>query len=170
MVSPWNRLGMLHIPPLIIAPHPDKNLRRTATTILSYVQQTLSAHNASSVTVVGFSLGAALSLLDGVYLRLHLSSSVSVRVIGYGMPRVGNQDFADWVDSHLGGQVTHINNREDPIPIIPDRSLGFHHASGEVHITDSGSWENCPGELFSSLSGMRVPRGADESPRRRVAF
>jgi len=145
-------------------------LRRTATTILSYVQQTLSAHNASSVTVVGFSLGAALSLLDGVYLRLHLSSSVSVRVIGYGMPRVGNQDFADWVDSHLGGQVTHINNREDPIPIIPDRSLGFHHASGEVHITDSGSWENCPGELFSSLSGMRVPRGADESPRRRVAF
>ena len=160
---------MLHIPPLIIAPHPDKNLRRTATTILSYVQQTLSAHNASSVTVVGFSLGAALSLLDGVYLRLHLSSSVSVRVIGYGMPRVGNQAFADWVDSHLGGQVTHINDREDPIPIFPDRSLGFHHASVEVHITDSGSWENCPGELFSSLSGVRVPRGADESPRRRVA-
>ncbi|KAI9458353.1 lipase class 3 family protein [Lactarius psammicola] len=118
----------------------------TAPTILSYVQQTLSAHGASSVTVVGHSLGAALSLLDGVYLRLHLSASVNVRVIGYGMPRVGNQDFANWVDSHLGGQVTRVNNREDPIPIVPGRFLGFHHVSGEVHITDSGTWESCPGQ------------------------
>ncbi|KAH8989453.1 lipase class 3 family protein [Lactarius akahatsu] len=119
---------------------------KTAPTILSAVQQTLSAHGASSVTVVGHSLGAALSLLDGVYLRLHLSTGVTVRVVGYGMPRVGNQDFANWVDSHLGGHVTHINNREDPIPIVPGRFLGFHHASGEVHITDSGVWENCPGQ------------------------
>ncbi|KAI9458354.1 lipase [Lactarius psammicola] len=110
----------------------------TAPAILSAVQQTLSAHGGASVTVVGHSLGAALSLLDGVYLRIHLSTGVNVRVIGYGMPRVGNQDFANWVDSHLGGQVTHINNREDPIPIVPGMSLGFHHASGEVHITDSG--------------------------------
>ena len=133
---------------------PTKNLCSTAPTILSHVQQTLSAHGASSVTVVGHSLGAALSLLDGVYLRIHLSTSVNVRVVGYGMPRVGNQDFANWVDSHLGGHVTHINNREDPTPILPGRFLGFHHASGEVHITDSGTWENCPGEFFS-LSGMR---------------
>ncbi|KAH8989452.1 Alpha/Beta hydrolase protein [Lactarius akahatsu] len=119
---------------------------RTAPTILSAVQQTLSAHGGASLTVIGHSLGAALSLLDGVYLRIHLSSSVTVRVVGYGMPRVGNQDFASWVDSHLSGQVTHVNNKEDPIPIVPGMSLGFHHASGEVHITDSGTWENCPGQ------------------------
>src|SRR6266702_6428297 len=155
MVSPRNRLGMLHVPPLSsVLRIPTKNLCSTAPTILSHVQQTLSAHGASSVTVVGHSLGAALSLLDGVYLRIHLSTSVNVRVVGYGMPRVGNQDFANWVDSHLGGHVTHINNREDPTPILPGRFLGFHHASGEVHITDSGTWENCPGEFFS-LSGMR---------------
>ncbi|KAI9458357.1 lipase class 3 family protein [Lactarius psammicola] len=118
----------------------------TATTILSHVQQTLSEHSTSSVAVVGHSLGAALSLLDGVYLSLHLNASVNVRVIGYGMPRVGNQAFANWVDSHLGGQVMHINNRKDPVPTLPNRFLGFHHASGEVHITDSGTWENCPGQ------------------------
>ncbi|KAH9013996.1 hypothetical protein EDB85DRAFT_1876645 [Lactarius pseudohatsudake] len=48
------------------------------------------------------------------------------------MPRVGNQAFANWVDSHLGSQVTHINNRKDPIPIIPDEALGFGHASGKI--------------------------------------
>ncbi|KAH8989456.1 hypothetical protein EDB92DRAFT_870213 [Lactarius akahatsu] len=62
------------------------------------------------------------------------------------MPRVGNQAFADWVDNHLSGQVTRINNREDAVPIVPDRLLGYRHASGEVHITDSGLWENCPGQ------------------------
>jgi predicted lipase len=130
-----------------------KDLRRTAPTILSAVQQTLSAHDSTSVTVVGHSLGAALALLDGLYLRIQLGTSVNVRVVGYGMPRVGNQAFANWVDSNLSGQVTHINNEEDPIPIVPGRFLGFHHASGEVHITDSGTWEICPGELF--LVGAR---------------
>ncbi|KAI9440882.1 lipase class 3 family protein [Lactarius indigo] len=119
---------------------------RTASTILSAVQQTLSTHHASSVTVVGHSLGAALALLDGVYLRLRLDASVNVRVIGYGMPRVGNQAFVNWVDTHLSGQVTRINNKEDPVPIVPNKLLGYHHASGEVHITDSGTWESCPGQ------------------------
>ena len=58
--------------------------------------------------------------------------------------QVGNQDFANYVD----GQdmlVTHINNKEDPVPILPGMFLGFHHPSGEVHITDSEVWESCPG-------------------------
>jgi hypothetical protein len=79
-----------------------------------------------------------------------------VRVVVYGLPRVGNQDFANWVDSNLSGQVTHINNKKDPIPIVPGRFLGFDHPSGEIHITDSNTWENCPGELLSL--GVRVPR------------
>ena len=132
-------------------------MRRTASAILSAVQKTLSAHgSASSVTVVGHSLGAALALLDGLYLSINLPNA-EVRVIGYGMPRVGNQAFANWVDSsRLSGQVTHINNKEDPVPILPGRFLGYHHASGEVHITDSDAWENCPGELAFLLGVRRV--------------
>ena len=74
------------------------------------------------------------------------------------MPRVGNQDFANWVDRNLSGQVTHIN--KEPIPILSPMFSGFVHASGEIHITDFGAWENCPGELFCSsivsLSGVRM--------------
>ena len=141
------RYATFHHFPRTLITITTKNLRRTASSILSAVQQTLSAHgSASSVTVVGHSLGAALALLDGLYLSLNLPNA-EVRVIGYGMPRVGNQAFANWVDSsRLSGQVTHINNKKDPVPILPGRSLGYHHASGEVHITGSGAWENCPGE------------------------
>ncbi|KAF8625011.1 hypothetical protein AX15_005596, partial [Amanita polypyramis BW_CC] len=113
----------------------------TATQVLSAVQTALSTHNANKVTVVGHSLGAAIALLDGVYLLLHLPG-VSVNTIGYGMPRVGNQAFADYVDAHLS--LSHINNMKDPVPIVPGRFLGYHHPSGEVHISESGSWESCP--------------------------
>ncbi|KAI9510547.1 lipase [Russula earlei] len=119
---------------------------KTAQAILTAVQDTLTAQGASSVTVVGHSLGAALALLDGVSLSLQLSPGVTVNVIGYGMPRVGNQDFANFVDSRLGGLVTHVNNQDDPVPTVPGRFLGFHHASGEIHIQDSGDWDACPGQ------------------------
>lgn len=60
------------------------------------------------------------------------------------MPRVGNQAFADYVDTHAN--VTHINNRRDVIPITPGRFLGFVHPGGEKHIVDSGAWISCPGQ------------------------
>jgi predicted lipase len=123
---------------------------RTASQILSAVQETLSTKDTSSVTVVGHSLGAALALLDGVSLSLMLPSA-TVRVVSYGMPRIGNQAFVDFVDSQLGGRVTHVNNEKDPVPILPGRVLGFHHPSGEIHIQDSGAWDACPG-AFPSLS------------------
>ncbi|TFK39673.1 lipase class 3 family protein [Crucibulum laeve] len=115
---------------------------KTATQILSAVRTAISAHAATKVTVVGHSLGAAIALLDGVYLPLHISG-VTFQTIGYGMPRVGNQDFANYVDSHI--TLTHINNREDFVPILPGRFLGYHHPAGEVHI-DSGTWSSCPGQ------------------------
>ncbi|EDR15374.1 uncharacterized protein LACBIDRAFT_301626 [Laccaria bicolor S238N-H82] len=116
---------------------------KTATTILAAVRKAISAHRATKVTVVGHSLGAAIALLDSVYLPLHISG-VTFRAVVHGMPRVGNQAFANYVDAHLS--LTHINNKKDPVPIVPGRFLGYHHPSGEVHITESGSWVSCPGQ------------------------
>jgi hypothetical protein len=115
---------------------------KTASAILSAVQTTISAHSAKKVTVVGHSLGCAIALLDGLYLPLHVSG-VTFRTIGYGCPRVGNSAFADYVDSHI--DFTHINNKEDFVPILPGRFLGYAHPSGEVHIQDNGQWLSCPG-------------------------
>ncbi|EMD31090.1 hypothetical protein CERSUDRAFT_120138 [Gelatoporia subvermispora B] len=117
----------------------------TAQDVLSAVETGISEFGATEVTVVGHSLGAAISLLDFVFLPLHLPSDITVRFVGYGLPRVGNQDFANFVDD-TGRSVTHINNEEDPIPILPGMFLGYHHPSGEVHIEDSGEWANCPGQ------------------------
>ncbi|KAF9528105.1 lipase [Crepidotus variabilis] len=125
---------------------------KTASAILAAVQSTISAKGAKKVAIVGHSLGAAIALLDAVYLPLHISG-VTWKFVGYGMPRVGNQDFANYVDSKLGTSVvTHINNKEDFVPILPGRFLGYHHSSGEVHIQDSGAWTSCPGQDNTSSS------------------
>ncbi|KAF8797570.1 lipase class 3 family protein [Phlegmacium glaucopus] len=116
---------------------------KTATEILSAVKTAIAAHGATKVTIVGHSLGAAIAVLDGVYLSLHING-VSFRMIGYGMPRVGNQDFADYLDAHLN--LTHINNKKDFVPIIPGRFFGYRHPSGEVHIMENNKWASCPGQ------------------------
>ena len=97
-----------------------------------------------------FSVGAAITLLDSMYLPLWLPSGTKFQTYCYGLPRVGNQAFANYVDANL--HLTHINNEEDPIPICPGMSLGFVHPSGEVHIEDSGEWASCPGKLLLSFN------------------
>lgn len=115
------------------------------------MQTLLAQHGSSSpVIVTGHSLGAALALLDAVYLPLHLPAGTPVRMVGYGMPRVGNGAFVDYVDATAN--VTHVNNAEDPIPIVPSRFLGFAHPAGEIHVQrDPGTWEACPGQDNPSM-------------------
>ncbi|EIW87351.1 lipase [Coniophora puteana RWD-64-598 SS2] len=116
----------------------------TAADVLAAVQEGMSQYSTNAVTLVGHSLGAAIALIDSVYLPLHLPASTSFKTYNYGLPRVGNQAFADYVDANV--HLTHINNEEDPIPIVPGRFLGFVHPAGEVHIEDSGKWASCPGQ------------------------
>ncbi|PIL27949.1 hypothetical protein GSI_09984 [Ganoderma sinense ZZ0214-1] len=122
---------------------------RSAPGVLAAVQKAITKHKAKKVTVVGHSLGAAIGLLDAVYLPLHIPN-ITTRFVGYGLPRVGNQHFADYVDAAVQratlSAVTHINNKKDIVPILPGRFLGFHHPSGEVHIDEAGAWLACPGE------------------------
>ncbi|KLO09501.1 lipase [Schizopora paradoxa] len=104
-----------------------------------------------SITTVGHSQGAALSLLDTIVLAEFFHEWTTVKFIGYGVPRIGNQAFADYVDTIItaldnGQGLTRINNLKDPVPINPSRALGFVHPSGEIHIQSSGVWDSCPGQ------------------------
>ena len=86
--------------------------------VLTAVQTALSNHSASSVTLVGHSLGAAIALIDAVYLPLHLPPTTTFKYVGYGLPRVGNAAFASYLDAQFS-DLTHINNKEDPAPVLP---------------------------------------------------
>ena len=107
-----------------------KNLVSTATGIIPTVRETLATYGVSTGTVVGHTLGAAIAILDGVYFKVQFGTSVQLQVICYSLPRLGNQAFANWINSNLSGLVTPINNKEDLTPTVPDISLGFSPALG----------------------------------------
>jgi len=115
----------------------------TAQDVLAAVNQTMQDHSTNKVTVAGHSLGAAIGLLDSVFLPLQIPG-IDLEMVGYGLPRVGNQEFADFIDSNV--KLTHITNKKDPVPIIPGRFLGFHHPANEIHIQSDGSFVSCPGQ------------------------
>ena len=60
---------------------------RAANDVLSAVQTGVNTYGTKSVTAVGHSLGAAISLLDAVFLPLHIPG-LTVTYYGYGLPRV----------------------------------------------------------------------------------
>jgi len=114
----------------------------TAVEVRTAVQTAMDQSGLTSVTLVGHSLGGALSLLDAVSLPLFFPTN-TFRTIVYGMPRVGNQAFVDHVNQAV--TLDRINNKDDVVPILPGRFLGFVHAQGEKHIQDDDSWLVCLG-------------------------
>lgn len=130
----------------------------------------------------GHSLGAAVATLDATMLRMQLPSSVEVDCVTFGLPRVGNQEFADMIDSLVRAPsvcrtarglttektqfptFTHVTNQKDPVPDVPPRFLSYQHPQGEVHITSVSSsgaatLVACPGQenKVRCLLGASVP-------------
>ncbi|KAF8595784.1 lipase [Ceratobasidium sp. AG-I] len=117
----------------------------TGPKILSAVQKIIAERNATKVTVVGHSLGGAIAALDSLYLKLNLPPTITIKAVTYGQPRVGNPEFANWIDL-LVDDFSRVTNRNDPVPIVPGRFLGYRHASGEKHIKSPGVWNACDGQ------------------------
>ncbi|KZW02188.1 lipase class 3 family protein [Exidia glandulosa HHB12029] len=139
----------------------------TAPNILAAVRTSMAAHGTNKVAVAGHSLGAALAMLDAVYLRLNLPASTSIKFVGYGTPRVGNPTWASFVDAQIP-DLTHINNKKDIVPILPGRFLGYAHPHGEIHIQDSNAWVSCalpddtaPGCIIDEVPNIFVGEESD---------
>ncbi|KAJ1306613.1 hypothetical protein OPQ81_007611 [Rhizoctonia solani] len=122
----------------------------TATTILAGVKSLLSTHSGSKVLVVGHSLGGAIATLDALYFKLNLPSTVSIKAVTFGLPRVGNQAFANLIDTQIA-DFSYVTNEKDLVPILPGRFLGYVHPSGEKHIVAAGLWYACVGQDNTSV-------------------
>jgi len=131
--------------PLAIRVHDGFHTQQliTAADVFFAVEKAIAQSGYKNVTVIGHSLGAALALLDSLYLPIFIPD-VHYDVITYGLPRVGNQIFADYVDGNAN--LTRITNKKDPVPTVPGRQEGFVHPQGERHIHDDGTWFYCPGQ------------------------
>ncbi|KAH7337824.1 Alpha/Beta hydrolase protein [Rhizoctonia solani] len=110
---------------------------------LAAVQLAMAGSGTNAITLTGHSLGGAISLLDSLYLSLNLPS-VTIKTVTHGMPRVGNSEFANLIDSKIP-DLSRVTNMDDLVPVLPGRRFGYVHPNGEKHIVSAGSWVACAG-------------------------
>nr|VWO96219.1 Acetylornithine/succinyldiaminopimelate aminotransferase (ACOAT) (DapATase) (Succinyldiaminopimelate transferase) (EC (EC [Ganoderma boninense] len=130
---------------------------RTADLVLATVKSALADSGFKKVLVTGHSLGAAVASLDAAMLRMALSEDVAVSSVVFGLPRVGNSEWADLLNK-LIPDFAHVTNQNDPVPTVPPHFLDFEHPEGELHITQvnnstgAATMVACPGSENQNCS------------------
>ena len=86
------------------------------------------------VIVAGHSLGAALSILYGVYVAKYvLPKEEPVQVINLGAPRVGDEEFYHAIQKIPNLTIWRMVFRDDIVPRCPPMILGYRHVGHMLH-------------------------------------
>jgi hypothetical protein len=101
-----------------------------ATQINEYLSILIGSYPGARIVVTGHSLGGAQAVLGAVDQQLQ---GKRVYLYTYGCPRVGDVNFANFVN----GAVTATNIRavykNDPVPNAPTMDAKFRHSGTEIH-------------------------------------
>ncbi|KAK7915325.1 Lipase [Apiospora marii] len=113
-------------------------------TVMSVVTGLHSVHPEYRIATTGHSLGAALATLSAAHLRQAMQG-VPVDAYLYGSPRVGNPEFADFVNAQSsrtegrGSNTYRITHYDDPVPRLPGHLLGYAHLDTEFWLAPGGA-------------------------------
>jgi len=100
--------------------------------VRSNVRALVNKYPSKPITIAGHSLGAAISAICAIDLvRQGISTPSKMRVFNIGQPRVGNQGFATYYNSH-GFPTYRIVNQRDIVPHVPPKILNFYHVAREI--------------------------------------
>lgn len=107
----------------------------------------MDKYNETRVTIIGHSLGAAMGLLSAVDFNCRLDKGIH-RALLFGLPRVGNVAFANYVDHKIGDKLSWVVNGKDWVPHMAPRFLGYQHPSNQIWINPANSthWKKYPGQ------------------------
>jgi hypothetical protein len=94
----------------------------------------------AKVFVTGHSLGGALAVLIASRISTELHADVQA-VYTFGMPRVGNQVFADLYNKDLGLRTYRHVHSEDIVPTVAPSGFGFKHVGRLLHCERQGRFD-----------------------------
>lgn len=105
-----------------------------------------------TLVVTGHSLGGAIATISAVMIQKSLDVDFRrMHLITYGQPRVGDLEFAAWMNNQPW-KVTRVVNANDVVPHVPPAMLGFvhhqtemylHHGKVQICASDNAEDENC---------------------------
>ncbi|KAJ3160252.1 hypothetical protein HDU86_001090 [Geranomyces michiganensis] len=99
-----------------------------------------------NLSVVGHSLGGAISVLSAIELLDYLGDSWAnkISVYTYGQPRTGNKAWSEWVHTlPFASRITRTTHKNDIVPHVPPTLLSFMHHQTETWIDANGVTNTC---------------------------
>ncbi|KAF8731473.1 hypothetical protein AX14_004836 [Amanita brunnescens Koide BX004] len=126
--------------PMILPGSPDPKIQvhsgfladwiSVAAEVVEIVKAQLHHHPEYKLVIVGHSLGGALATLAALTFKLRFPEH-PVRTYSYGSPRVGNKEFAEFVNINFGQDAFRVVHTDDGVPTIIPKSLGYRHHAFE---------------------------------------
>lgn len=126
----------------------------------SYITASLALYPTYSLVLTGHSLGAATATVAAAYLR---AAGQRCDLYTYGSPRVGNEEFAQYMSATVNGSTYRVTHFDDPVPKLPLSSAlfgSYRHISPEYWLMPENStttpsvadFEVCPGTKNESCN------------------
>lgn len=78
----------------------------------------IASSHTKHLIITGISLGGGLASLSYVDIRL-LKAFDKIEIITFGAPRVGNANWAKWLETLVDPDPVHICIKSDPICVLP---------------------------------------------------
>jgi hypothetical protein len=107
------------------------------------------------IVFTGHSLGGAMAQMAAVDYHDVNGNADRISLYTYGAPRVGNDDWARFVDNlPFSNRMYRITRDGDPVPHLPLIAMGYLHSKQNFLLRDSGETSQC-----------RNARDSGESPQ-----
>jgi triacylglycerol lipase len=125
--------------------------KKTVFQIIDNVYDKLTQENKSKPKMyfAGHSLGGAIAQLMALGYSLHNNSCNINGIYLYGCPRIGNAEYVEYYNSHLGNYTYQHVNEGDPVSKIPSKCLRYRH-SGKWRIIIPSD-EKCDSVLIEEI-------------------
>jgi len=106
-----------------------------------------------SVVVTGHSYGAACGELLAMEL---IKNGISVKLYDYGQPRVGDANYAAFVNTKISEYYRTTHNKDIVPHVPPIEGFGYRHSCREIFEDSTGKLNVC------SASNCEDPKCADQ--------
>ncbi|KAL4403150.1 hypothetical protein ACI68E_000933 [Malassezia pachydermatis] len=121
---------------------------RVASRLLEKLDYYQNMYDEDRVSFTGLSYGAALSALAVQHVDANLKRGSVYKTVVFGLPRIGNREWANSLDKHMKGRFYYVVNGPDLVPHMPPREWGYQQPSGQIWINPANSthWKFYPGQ------------------------
>ncbi|KAG9286888.1 hypothetical protein G9A89_012438 [Geosiphon pyriformis] len=136
-----------------------RNFKKKENSLLNMIKNFIKDKDSYSIDFTGHGLGGVhVMFLALAYRKLY--PKVQIRVVTFGTPRPGDQDFANYFSTQIP-KLFRVTNYDDFAPHLPPASVRkYRHPHTEYWISQYRKCDNCDEDLPPLVKCLKRPRKA----------